>query len=53
MGQGVNMKMTAREENSLYHNEIIKIMQQTGLIIDEEQYQMEEYLWNSLEKGVN
>jgi len=45
--------MTARDEKISYHNEIIKIMHQTGLILDEEQNQIEQYLWNSLEGGVN
>jgi hypothetical protein len=47
------MKMTARDEKMNYHNEIIQIMRQSGLILDEEQNQMEQYLWNSLEGGVN
>jgi len=45
--------MTARDEKKVYHNEIIQIMKQNGLILDEEQNQIEQYLWNSLEKGVN
>lgn len=47
------IKMTVREENKAYHQDILKIMRQTGLIIAEEENQVSDYLWNSLEKGVN
>lgn len=47
------MKMTARDQDKIYHNELLQIMQQAGLVSAEEHVSMEEYLWTSLEKGVN
>ena len=47
------MKMTAREQNKAYHDEIMEIMREEGIIMDEERHHIEQYLWNSLEKGVN
>ena len=45
--------MTAREENKLYHHNLLEIMRQNKLINSEEENQISDYLWKSLEKGVN
>jgi len=45
--------MTKREENKEYNSELLRILKEEGIIIDEETVQIEQYLWNSMMKGVN